>query len=258
MFSSAECPAHLKVLFSSVPKKAVAQEIYLKIMSFFHLLLRYNICQTNFTSQRRKIVMLRDFAFTHLLGQDDMAYLQAHARKIALPKESVLFYQNDVCNDILFLSKGEIELYMYAENEKKIPLYTVKSGEQCVINTSSTLSQTPAIGTAQTLSDIEGWLVSQEAVKNLMQRSPAYLDYLFSLFTIKLDALATLIQDIKFKKLDSRVLEWLRAQNDPLVQSTHEEIAEALGSSRVVISRVLKDLEKQQYIRLHRKAIEIL
>lgn len=203
-------------------------------------------------------MQLEAFNFAPTLTQDDIFFLQQHAKKITLPKETILFYQNDICHDILFLTKGEIELYMYSENDKKIPLYALKAGEQCVINTSSTLSHTPAIGTAQTLSDIEGWLISQEAVKTLMQRSPAYLDYVFSLFTIKLDALATLIQDIKFKKLDSRILAWLKSHKTSHVQATHEEIADALGTSRVVISRILKDLEKQHYIKLHRKAIELL
>lgn len=99
--------------------------------------------------------------------------------KISLPKDTILFYQEDVCKDILLLSNGEIELYMYSENDKKIPLYTLKAGEQCVINTSSTISQTPAIGTAQTLSPIRGWLINQEVVKHLMHQSPTYLNYVF-------------------------------------------------------------------------------
>lgn len=203
-------------------------------------------------------MQLEAFDFAHTLTPDDKAFLQQHAKKIALPKESVLFYQHDICRDILLLTQGEIELYMSSEDEKRIPLYALKPGEQCVINTSSTLSQTPAIGTAYALSDIEGWLIPQEAVKTLMQRSPAYLNYVLSLFTIKLDTLATLIQDIKFKKLDSRILSWLKSHKTLNVHATHEEIAEALGTSRVVISRVLKDLEKQHYIRLHRKSIELL
>ncbi|MBP6497444.1 MAG: Crp/Fnr family transcriptional regulator, partial [Campylobacteraceae bacterium] len=162
------------------------------------------------------------------------------------------------CKDILLLGRGEIELYMYGENNKKIPLYALKAGEQCVINTSSTISQTPAIGTAQSLSDIEGWLINEEVVKHLMHASPSYLNFVFSLFTIKLDALATLIQDIKFKKLDSRILEWLTSHKTPRIQTTHEEIAVLLGTSRVVISRVLKDLERQGFIKLHRKEIELL
>ncbi len=204
------------------------------------------------------MLQLEAFDFAKSLELSELDYLRSHARKIALPKETVLFYQEDICQDILLLGKGEVELFMYGENDKKIPLYALKEGEQCVINTSSTISQTPAIGTAYALSDIEGWLIPQDVVKTLMHRSPAYLNYVFSLFTIKLDALATLIQDIKFKKLDSRILSWLRAHNTPYIQATHEEIAEAMGTSRVVISRVLKDLEKQNLLKLHRKEIEIL
>ena len=201
---------------------------------------------------------LEEFEFAQKLSLEELAYLKAHAKRVSIPKESILFYQDDICKDILLLGRGEIELYMYAENDKKIPLYALRAGEQCVINTSSTISQTPAIGTAQSLSDIEGWLINEEVVKHLMHASPSYLNFVFSLFTIKLDALATLIQDIKFKKLDSRILEWLTSHKTPRIQTTHEEIAVALGTSRVVISRVLKDLERQGLIRLHRKEIELL
>ncbi len=201
---------------------------------------------------------LNEFSFAKHLSTTELTYLKTHAKKISLPKDTILFYQEDICKDILLLSSGEIELYMYGENDKKIPLYTLKEGEQCVVNTSSTISQTPAIGTAQTLSPIEGWLMSESLVKHLMHQSPTYLNYVFSLFTIKLDTLATLIQDIKFKKLDSRILEWLRAHHTSSIQSTHEDIAEALGTSRVVVSRVLKDLERHGYIKLHRKEIELL
>lgn len=201
---------------------------------------------------------LHDFEFAKVLNSEEFDYLLKHAKRVTLPKNTILFYQEDICKDILLLGKGEIELYMYGESDKKIPLYALKEGEQCVINTSSTISQTPAIGTAQSLSDVEGWLINEEVVKYLMHRSPTYLNYVFSLFTIKLDALATLIQDIKFKKLDSRILEWLNSHHAHKVQATHEEIAEALGTSRVVVSRVLKDLEKQNLVKLHRKEIEIL
>jgi len=201
---------------------------------------------------------LHDFEFAKVLNGEEFDYLLRHAKRVSIPKHTIIFYQEDICKDILLLGKGEVELYMYGESDKKIPLYALKEGEQCVINTSSTISQTPSIGTAQSLSDIEGWLINEEVVKYLMHQSPTYLNYVFSLFTIKLDALATLIQDIKFKKLDSRILEWLHAHPSNIVQATHEEIAEALGTSRVVVSRVLKDLEKQNLLKLHRKEIELL
>jgi CRP/FNR family transcriptional regulator len=64
--------------------------------------------------------------------------------------------------------------------------------------------------------------------------------------------------DIKFKKLDTRILEFLKMKDEKIIQITHEELANDLGTSRVVISRVLKDLENKDLIKLHRKKIELL
>ena len=147
---------------------------------------------------------------------------------------------------------------MYGSINELIPLYEIQKGEQCIINTSSTLSNTTTIATAQTKTAIKGWLIPSNIIKELMIKSPTYQEYIFSLFSIKFSALTTLIEDIKFKKLDTRILELLKMKNEKIISITHEELANDLGTSRVVISRVLKDLENKNLIKLHRKKIELL
>jgi len=75
---------------------------------------------------------------------------------------------------------------------------------------------------------------------------------------LKFNALTILIEDIKFKRLDERILDFLKSHKSQIIGITHEELANELGTSRVVISRVLKDLENKNYIKLHRKKIELL
>lgn len=139
-----------------------------------------------------------------------------------------------------------------------LPLYEINKGEQCIINTSSALSNTGAIGTAQTKTEIKGWLIPANIIQQLMIKSPSYQKYIFSLFAIKFTALTTLIEDIKFKRLDSRILDFLKQKRSNFIEITHEELANELDSSRVVISRILKDLEHKNLIKLHRKKIELL
>ena len=67
------------------------------------------------------MVNLEEFEFAQKLSSEELAYLKSHAKQIAIPKESILFYQDDICKDILLLGRGEIELYMYGDNDKKIP-----------------------------------------------------------------------------------------------------------------------------------------
>ncbi len=201
---------------------------------------------------------LEVFAFIDTLETESLHYLQEHLKPIQIPQGNLLFYQGDICDNILLLTKGKVRLYMQAEGIEELTLYTLDPGEQCIVNTASTFSQTEAIASAETLTDIEGYLLDVESVKELAHQSDGYQSYLFSLYTIRMGSLATLINDIKFKRLDQRILDWLSTQKSNPVQTTHEAIANELGSSRVVISRILKDLENKGKVDLHRGSIELL
>jgi CRP/FNR family transcriptional regulator len=201
---------------------------------------------------------MENYDFYKNLKEEDKKYLFDNSKYIELPKNFTLFYQGDICNDILLLKEGTVQLMMYGSINELIPLYEIQKGEQCIINTSSTLSNTTTIATAQTKTAIKGWLIPSNIIKELMIKSPTYQEYIFSLFSIKFSALTTLIEDIKFKKLDTRILESLKMKNEKIISITHEELANDLGTSRVVISRVLKDLENKNHIKLHRKKIELL
>lgn len=201
---------------------------------------------------------LDNFDFIHQLDNEAKEFLYKSLKPITLAKGNILFYQGDICHDILLLTSGEVRLYIQAEGTEEITLYNLKEGEQCIINTASTISSTQAIGSAITDSDITGYLLSEDAVSTLMQQNKNYQQYIFSLYTIRMSSLATLIEDIKFKRLDERILKWLTTQNSSHIDIKHEELANILGSSRVVISRTLKELEKKSYVKLSRGSIELL
>lgn len=201
---------------------------------------------------------LSQFTFYAHLSTELQSYVRQHARPITVPKNTILFYQGDVCKDILFLTEGNVRLYIQGEGVEEITLYTLHPLEQCVVNTASLVSQNVAIGTAITETDITGYLLDHESIRTLMAQSPDYLAFMFSLFTVRLSSLATLVEDIKFKRLDARLLEWLEHQKHHRIEMTHEQIALQLGTSRVVISRLLKDLEHKGKVRLERGAIERL
>lgn len=201
---------------------------------------------------------LAQFTFFSHLSSELQQFVHTHARPITVAKNTILFYQGDVCKDILFLTEGNVRLYIQGEGIEEITLYTLKPLEQCVVNTASLISQNVAIGTAVTENDISGYLLDHESIRSLMSQSPEYLSFIFSLFTVRLASLATLVEDIKFKRLDVRLLEWLAHQENSRIEMTHEQIATQLGTSRVVISRLLKDLEHKGKVKLERGAINKL
>lgn len=201
---------------------------------------------------------LQNYDFLNTLDQDTLTYLEKHLQPISLPKDYLLFYQGDICEHILLLTSGKVRLYTQANGVEELTLYTLQAGEQCIVNTASLLSKTAAIATAQTTTPIEGYLLSAKSVEKLSNISPAYQRYLFSLYQLRFSDLTNLINDLKFKRLDERILEWLKNQNTLQIETTHENIAIQLSTSRVVVSRVLKELEQHKKVKLHRGKIELL
>jgi len=201
---------------------------------------------------------LDTFSFIDTLNNEQKTYLFDNLKAIKIPAGNILFFQGDICHDILLLTSGEVRLYIQAEGTEEITLYTLQVGEQCIINTASTLSNTQAIGSAITQTDITGYLINEEVVKTLMHQNDAYQKYIFSLYTIRMGSLATLIEDIKFRRLDERILKWLHEQGITPIIIKHEELANILGSSRVVVSRTLKDLEHKGKVLLNRGRIDLL
>jgi len=205
-----------------------------------------------------KNLNLAKYPFYDDLDDKSTTFLTNKLKPISIKKDNILFFAGDICDNILFLTSGIVRLYIQSDDADEITLYQLNAGEQCIVNTASTISQTEAIGTAVTVTDIEGYLLDAASVKELAHQSDAYQSFLFSIYTLRMGNLVKLVNDIKFKRLDERVLEWLHSQNKTLIQTTHEHIANELGSNRVVISRVLKELEKSSKLILTRGAIELI
>jgi len=201
---------------------------------------------------------LTSYPFLDNIEPDALAFLENHIKPVSIPKNTILFYQGDICETILWLTQGEVRLYTQSDTIEDITLYSLKAGEQCIVNTASSISDTDAIATAESITNIEGYIIDKESIKKLSALSPVYQRYIFSLYTIRMADLAMLINDIKFKKLDVRLLEWLQKNSETNIKMTHEEIANSLGSSRVVISRTLKELEKRGKVKLYRGSVEVL
>jgi CRP/FNR family transcriptional regulator len=200
---------------------------------------------------------LDNYPFYNKLDSKALEFLLKHIKPIKIPKDNILFFQGDICDNILFLTSGKVRLYIQSDDGDEITLYQLNTGEQCIINTASSISETEAIGSAVTVTDIEGYLLDTKSVKELAHMSDAYQSFLFSIYTLRMSDLAKLVNDIKFKKLDKRILEWLESQDSKVIHTTHEAIANELGSTRVVISRILKELENSGKVALSRGAIEL-
>jgi len=126
---------------------------------------------------------LERFPFFGKMDAKAHDFLKTHLKPIDAPAGTLLFEEGDICDGVLFINEGEIEVYKGSEEEKKV-LYTIQPGEQCIVNIASTISQSKAAATAITLSDISGFLLDMYSLRELAHNSFAYQEYIFSLYRL--------------------------------------------------------------------------
>jgi len=201
---------------------------------------------------------MQHFSFYNKLSDEAKQLIQDNAMEVNMPKGMELFFQGDTCKDILFLTDGSVRVYRLHESGQEITLYFLEAGEQCNVNLNSAFTDTPAVGTAVSVSELKGYMLPAHLVKQLYTTEPAYQQFVFELFALRLESMAGLVEDVRFKKLDHRLLDWLHEQDENPISTTHEKVASHLGTSREVISRLLKEFEHNGILKLHRGKIEVL
>lgn len=176
-----------------------------------------------------------------------------------IPKGSFISTEGDQCNYISFIVSGRARVYKLGESGREITLYRLERGESCILTASCILSRRtfPAIASAET--DIQAIIIPSENFRNWIKVYEEVSDYVFNLLSDRLSSIIEVIEEIAFKNMDKRIAEFLinskAIKNE--IKITHQEIARELGTSREVVSRILKDFENEQLITLSRGIVFI-
>jgi len=201
---------------------------------------------------------LEVFPFFTGLSQQEKEELQGLLRPMNAKKGTIVHYQGEVCTNSLLLVKGKIRLYSQADDfSEEVTLYTLNEGEQCLSNIVSVLECASTIPTAVAETDIEAYSVNVNDIEKFILKTPAYQEYIVSLYAKKVVELTMALQGVKFKNLDERIMDFLNDSGKKSITITHKDLAEKMNTSRTVVSRVLKKLEEKEKLKLFRGYIEI-
>ena len=96
-------------------------------------------------------------------------------------------------------------------------------------------------------------------LKSMIAAHDEVREYIFSIFSYRLTSVMTLLEEVVFRKMDERLRDYLveKSENNVL-KTTHMTIANDLGTAREVVSRILKDFERNGEVKLERNSIHLL
>ena len=160
------------------------------------------------------------------------------------------------------LISGAIKVLREDNDGDELLLYFLERGDTCAMTLSCCLGQTKSEIRAIAELDTKLVMIPIQKMEEWTGKYRTWRNFVFESYHNRLMEMLETIDNIAFMKMDERLLKYL---NDKVVitkqhnlQITHQEIAYDLHTSRVVISRLLKSLEKLKKIKLHRNNIEVL
>ena len=157
---------------------------------------------------------------------------------------------------------GRIKIYRQNDEGGEFLIYYLGPGEACAVSLICAFqSQTSEI-TAKAVEDTEVLMLPVQLMDDLMSKFKSWSHFVIQTYRNRFDEMLTVIDNIAFKNMDERLEFYLKRRNTdsgkPILNLTHQEIADDLNSSREVISRLLKKMEQLGKIELNRNSIEII
>lgn len=200
------------------------------------------------------------FPFLEQLDRAAREEFNAVATRIALPPASFICSEGEFCAQVPLLLSGSARVYKTSETGREITLYRIEPGESCILTASCVLSGARFPAFAASEERVETLVVPSQVFSGWVNRYTPWREFVFSLLSKRFASMIEVVEEIAFQRLDARVASWLvdATDSDGLVRVTHEKIAFELGSSREVISRVLKEFEHEGLVRLSRGTIHLL
>ena len=170
--------------------------------------------------------------------------------------------ENAYIKAIPIVTKGTLRVIRTEEDGREILLYYIKAGESCIMSFLGGLHNETSKVKAEVEEDAEILFLPMDKVTLFIKEYPEWLDYIFRMYHKRFEELLEIVNAIAFKKVDERLLNLLRKKAEltqsTTLQVTHEQLANELGTARVVVSRLLKQLEELGEVKLGRNKIFLL
>jgi len=198
------------------------------------------------------------FPFWFDINQNDRAKIILSSRVLSLKKNSIFFNSHEL-DGLLYLKSGKLRFFLSSLDARELPLYYLNNMEVEFFEDFSDNSTSTILDIAFIVEKNSEILLIPYSVLNLFRDKYSVMEkFLHNLTREKFSKSLLSLQNILLIPLKDRLLKFLYSLNKTEISLTHEEIAKNLGSSREVISRNLKILEKENFLKINRKKIIIL
>ena len=208
------------------------------------------------TTQLREKVF-RKFPLFGKAGQDVQTELFEHAALVQIPAHQFICLEGNKCSGIPLVLEGRARVYKLSESGREITLYRVEPGDSCILTASCIMSDIEFPAFVATETDVEAIVVPPAVLHRWVNQYEVWSEFLWTMLASRFAEVISLVEEVAFQRVDKRTAEYLvhAADADGIIKKTHQDIAADIGTSREVISRILKEFEHSGLVTLSRGEI---
>ncbi len=186
-----------------------------------------------------------------------LARVVAEARPLAALAGRYLFRAGDPCQGLAVFARGTVRVSASAPSGREIVLYRVRPHDVCAITLSCLLGEVPYPADGVVEEPVQALVIPRPLFAELYDEWPDFRAYCHRRFAGRLVQVMALLAQVAFGTTAQR-LAHLLSQHVPRLETTHERLAAELGTSREVVSRSLKQLERRGLVHTHRGWVEVV
>ena len=195
------------------------------------------------------------------LSKKEQTLFSETARLVSYERGFVLKSSTDQCEALYAVTNGILRVYMISEEGREVTLYQLEKGDFCLFSASCILSRIPFPLLVEAQTPVTLYRIPAQVYQSVLQTNIAVSNFTSGIMSSRLSEVLWLVDQILFKRMDSRIAAFLCSQSKlyhtDTLALTHEQIAAHLGTAREVVSRMLKYLQTEQVITLSRKEIRL-
>jgi len=164
---------------------------------------------------------------------------------------------------IPFVIEGRIRVFKEDDvTGREVLIYHVLNRQTCIMSIISALRNLPSKVDAITCIDSTLIFIPATVLKEWIYSKSEWKNYALDVFMNRYNELIESIESLTFDNVETRIVKLLnkhcKRESNTKIQITHQKIADLLGTTRVVVSRLLKKLENEGQILLDRECITVL
>lgn len=188
--------------------------------------------------------------------------LSAYGMAKTFAEGEVILNEHAYIKAIPIVTKGNIRVMRTDDDGREILLYYISPGESCIMSFLGGMHHDTSKVKAIAEEESEILFIPIDKVSVLIKDYPEWLDYIFRLYHKRFEELLEVVNAIAFKNLDDRLLDFIKRKcemaGSQTLNVTHEQLANGLGTARVVVSRLLKQMEDDGLVKLGRNKISLV